>query len=151
MARKGKSKSFTVSTEDIAFALVGSVGALAINGVLNNALASQPEGTRQMVGKVLPLAKVALGGYLATNPEVDRKLRFVGLGMAGTGGVEFGIKMAPEYFTISGTGADVFDLIGNSNIVSLPVVPSDPISKGQLFEEEAVMGSYSEEYAGMVL
>lgn len=149
MARKGK--SVTVTSEDVVFAVIGGVGALLVNGALNKALSNQPEGTRQMVGKALPFAKIALGGYLAMDSKMDRKARFAGLGIAATGGVEAGIKMAPQYFSISGTGADVFDLIGNSNIVSLPVVPSQPLSSGRLFEEESVMGTNADEYAGMVL
>lgn len=146
-----KGKSISVSTEDIAFAVLGAVGGLAVNGVLNNTLATQPEGTRQMVGRALPFVKIAAGGYLAANKKTDRKLRFAGLGLAATGGVEAGVKMAPQYFSISGTGADVFALIGNSNVVEFPVVPSEPVQQGRLFEEEAVLGSYAEEYAGMVL
>ncbi len=135
MARRKTSVS--LSQEDILFAIGGALGGMALNGVLNKALESQPENTRNTIAKVIPAAKLVGGGYLAMNKKTDRKFRFLGIGMSVTGGIELGAQFAPDYFGI-GSAADVFALTGtNNDILALPIVPSAPLER----EFDTVMGT----------
>lgn len=148
MARK--SKSVTITTEDVLWGLGGAVVSLAANKVVNQATQSMPENTRQMIGNGLPLAKVGAGVYAATRKKTPRNWKFFAIGAAGTGALEFGIKQAPQYFSISGSGgADVFDLIGNTNVVEIPIKPSGSLNTGagEGFVSEPILGTeqYSEE------
>ncbi|MEM6397778.1 MAG: hypothetical protein AAF741_15625 [Bacteroidota bacterium] len=119
-----RTKSLTITQEDILYACGGALGGIALNGVLSKVLESQPESTRSAIGKALPAAKLIGGGYLATQKKQDRKMRMLGLGVAATGTLELGIKFAPQYFSISGTG-DVFDMLGDTtDVLALPIVPS---------------------------
>lgn len=141
MARK---KGVNLSQEDILFAVGGALGGIVINGALNKALASQPESTRDMVGKALPAIKLLGGGYVAMNKKMDRKLRFAAIGMAATGGIELGTKFAPDYFSI-GNSADVFEMIGRSDdVLALPIVPSVPLEEPAFMAADPVLGTYSD-------
>lgn len=136
MARR-TTKSVSLSQEDILFAVGGALGGMAVNGLLNKALASQPESTRNTISKALPAAKLVGGGILAMNKKGDRRMRFVGIGMAATGGIELGSQFAPEYFGIGSSG-DVFSLLsGTDDVLALPIVPSAPLER----DFDSVMGS----------
>lgn len=139
MARRKSSKSVNITTEDVGFAMIGAVGSLALNGLVGRAVASQPANVQDTVGKALPIAKVVGGGYVAMNKKMSRNVRFIGLGVAGTGGIELGVKFAPQYFSIGNAGGgDVFAFIGSPTVK----IPIEPAGEGQqLFEEEAVMGA----------
>lgn len=142
MARSKKGGGITVTTEDVMYAVAGALGGLAINGIANKALESQSEGVRNTFGKALPILKVAGGAYVAQNKTMSRALRFAGLGVAGVGGIELGVKFAPNYLSINGTGSDVFALIGDTRVVNIPITPS--ASAGQddaMFAEEPVAGT----------
>lgn len=129
--------------EDIAFGIGGAVAGLALNPIINKALASQPDSTKSMIGKFLSPAKVAGGGYVAMNKKMDRKLRFAGLGLAAAGSLELAVSYAPEgTFSVSGTG-DVFDMIGSPNMLELPIAPSAPL-ESSAFAGEAILGTYGE-------
>lgn len=125
--------------EDIAFGIGGAVAGLALNPLLSKALASQPESTRSMIGKFLPAAKVAGGGYVALNKKMDRKMRMAGLGLAAAGGIELGVVYAPGVVSISGTG-DVFDMIGSPDVLELPIAPSAPLERSA-FAGDAILGT----------
>lgn len=135
MARR--SKSVSLGQEDIIFAVGGALGGLALNGVLNQVLANQPENTRNTLAKAIPAVKLIGGGFLAMNSKMDRKLRFAGIGMAATGGIELGSQFAPDYFGIGSSG-DVFSLVAGTDVLALPIVPS-----ANLETEFSVMGSGS--------
>lgn len=140
MARRRSSKSVNITMEDVGYAMLGAVGSLALNGVVGKAVASQPANVQDTVGKALPVVKVVGGGYVAMNKKMPRPARFVGMGVAGTGSIELGVKFAPQYFSIGNTGGgDVFAFIGSPNTVQIPIEPAG--GNDQLFEEEAVMGS----------
>lgn len=129
--------------EEVAFGLLGGLAGLAANPILNKALAGQSEQVRNTVGTVLPLGKVVGGGYLAQDNKQALKWRLFGLGLAAEGGMELGIKYAPQYMSISGVGnGDVFDLIGNTSTVSIPIRPAGQLSAGDEggFEMEQVLG-----------
>lgn len=134
-----KSKKINLGMEDILFGVGGAVAGLALNPILSKALASQPEGTRQMIGKFLAPAKVAGGGYVAMNKKMDRKMRMAGLGLAAAGGIELGVAYAPGVVSISGTG-DVFDMIGSPNMLTLPIAPAAPLENGS-FSGDALLGT----------
>lgn len=145
-------KSVSITTEDVTWAVGGALVSLGANRLINQAIAKMPEGNQATVAKAVPVAKVLGGGYLAIKKKTPRNWRFFGLGVAGTGAVEAGLQLAPEYFmTGTADGSNVFDLIGNSDVVNIPVVPSASLEpqKGELFEEEMIMGAY--DASGMVL
>lgn len=138
MARK--SKSVNVTTEDVMFTVLGALGGLAVNGALNKALASQPADTVEMAGKLIPAAKLIGGGYVASQKKMDRRARFAALGLAGTGGIELGMKLQPKFFSI-GSSTNVFELIGNTEeVLELPIAPQAELDTSELFTEESVMG-----------
>ncbi len=143
MARRKASRSVTITTEDILYGVLGAGVGLAANGVINRALASQPEGTRQTIGQVLPILKVAAGGSVAMNKKMDRKVRFAALGAAFAGGIEAGVKFAPQYFSISGGSADIFSLIQGTSVTEIPVNPNSALQPGSdpMFEESPILGS----------
>lgn len=137
---KRNSKSINLGMEDILFGVGGAVAGMAINGVLNKALASQPENTRGMIGKVLPFAKIGAGGYVATNKKMDRKLRMAGAGFAAAGGIEVAATYVPDLVSISGTG-DVFDMIGAADVLELPIAPSAPLENSSYGDSRAILGT----------
>lgn len=118
------------STNDIAMGILGGVGSLAANRLINQVVAKQPEKTREILGKAIPAAKVAIGGYLATHKKMKRNVRFVGLGMAASGAIELAVQVAPNYVGINGTG-DLYQQIGSA----------DPLLR--LTVDPAVAGEYS--------
>lgn len=145
-----KSKSVTITTEDVLWGVGGAVVSLAANKVVNQATQSMPDNTRQMIARGLPLAKAGGGAYVATRKKTPRNWKFFALGVAGTGTLELGIKQAPQYFSIGGAGnADVFDLIGNTNTVEIPIEPSKSLNSGSGdgFVQEPILGTdqYAEE------
>jgi hypothetical protein len=144
---KRKGKSINLGMEDIAAGVAGAVAGMAINGVLNKALASQPENTRAMIGKALPFGKIAAGGYAAMNKKMGRMVRLAGAGFAAAGGIELAATYAPSLVSISGTG-DVFDMIGSPDMLSLPIAPSAPLENSS-FAGDALLGTdiYADAYA----
>lgn len=141
MARSKRSKSINLGMEDIAAGVAGAVAGMAVNGVLNKALASQPETTRDTIGKFLPFAKIGVGGYAATNRKMGRMARLAGAGFAAAGGIEVAAKYAPSLVSISGTG-DVFSMIGSPDMMALPIAPSAPLEMAD-YQGDAVLGTYS--------
>ena len=145
MARKRRgSKSFTITTEDLVFTGLGALGGLALNYGANQLLASQPENTKNMARKALPALKVVGGGSVAINKKMDRKTRFLGIGMAATGSIELGKQVAPQFFGIAGIGnADVFALIGDASSVSIPIAPAKGAHEegNESFETEPILGA----------
>lgn len=141
---KRKGKSINLGLEDIVAGVGGAVAGMAINGILNKALASQPESTRQMIGKALPFAKIGGGGYVATNRKMSRMVRMGGAGFAAAGGIELAAAYVPNLVSISGTG-DVFDMIGSPDVLELPIAPSAPL-ESSAFAGDAVLGTAP--YAG---
>jgi len=142
MARSRK-KSVTLTTEDVLFAVAGGAIGLAVNPLANKALAKQSENVRDMAGKALPALKVAGGGYLAAKKKMDRRLRFVGLGLAAEGGVELALKYVPaKYVSINGVDGNVYSYVGTT--VEIPVNPtaSASLPAGDPgFIQEAILGT----------
>ena len=149
MAKKRrKSKSIEITMTDVGMTLVGGLGALALNKFVNKALENKPE-MLSKVGKIFPIAKLGLGGMMAFNKDLDRNFRFAGIGVAGAGGIELGATYATEYISIGTMDGDVFEVMGigqASDMLSLPIVPSDKIEveDGDLFESE-LMGAYDDD------
>lgn len=135
MARKGKGTK--LSTEDVAWAFGGAVSSLFVNRGVNMATKSMDAGTREMIGKGLPMAKMLGGGYVALNRKTPRNWKFFAIGVGGTAAVEAGIKFMPQYFAIGAAdGSNVFDVIGSSNLVELPIAPNTDLQLGELYEDE---------------
>lgn len=132
MARKGKGAKIT--TEDVAWAFGGAAASLLINRGVNMATQGMEAGTRDTIGKALPVAKMIGGGYVAMNKKTPRNIKFFAVGVGGTGAVEAGIKFMPQYFAIG--SANVFDVIGSANTIQLPISPNAPLEQGELYEEE---------------
>lgn len=128
--RIGNTGAAKFSTNDIAMGILGGVGSLAANRLINQVVAKQPEKTREILGKAIPAAKVALGAYLATQKKMSRNVRFVGLGVAASGSIELAVQVAPQYVGINGTG-DLYQQIGSA----------DPLLR--LTVDPAVAGNYS--------
>lgn len=137
-------KKASVSAQDVGVAAVGGLVSLALNGLVSKATANMNEDMRANVAKILPLAKVGVGGYLFLNSN-DRMLQFAGLGMAGTGVIESASKWAPQYFSISGTDDDdLFSLLGSADpslLISLD--PGGSMEDSEL-ESDNILGT--EEY-----
>lgn len=134
-----RSKSF--ETEDLLYAGLGALAGLALNPIINKAVANQPEGTRNMIGTALPVVKGGVGAYLATQQKQNKKLRFIGLGMVATGALELGVRAKPDLFSISGTG-DVYRAIG-SPVVTYPIA-----TKATMEEDRDEMGLVQEPILG---
>lgn len=135
---KRKGKSINLGMEDIIAGVGGAVAGMAINGVLNKALASQPENLRGTIGKVLPFAKIGAGGYAATNRKMSRMVRMAGAGFAAAGGIEVAATYVPSLVSISGT-TDIFDMIGSPDVLTLPIAPSAPLENSS-YGDTAILG-----------
>lgn len=144
MARRKKRGGITITTEDVLFAAAGGVLGLAVNPLVNKALANQSESVRGTAGKFLPALKVAGGGYVGINSNMDRKVRMMGLGLAAEGGIELGLKFLPSNLvSISGVNGDVFSMLGNTT-VEIPITPRASASLptgGAGFEQEQILGT----------
>lgn len=134
---KRKGKSINLGMEDIIAGVGGAVAGMAINGILNKALASQPENFRGTIGKVLPFAKIGAGGYAATNRKMSRMVRMAGAGFAAAGGIEVAATYVPSLVSISGT--DIFDMIGSPDVLTLPIAPAAPLENSS-FPDTAILG-----------
>jgi hypothetical protein len=125
------------STNDLAMGILGGVGSLAANRLINQVVAKQPEKTREILGKAIPAAKVAIGGYLATHKKMKRNVRFIGVGMAASGAIELAVQVAPNYVGINGTG-DLYQQIGSADpLLRLTV---DPTVSGNYSSRPAMRG-----------
>lgn len=139
-----KSRGFNITTEDIVFAGIGGVIGLAVNPLVNRAVAGQSEEVRNAVGTALPVAKVAGGGYVAMSKQRSRKMRMMGIGLAAEGGVELGLRFIPEkYVSIAGVqNGDVFSTINGTTAIEIPVNPSAGANLPAAgFEQEAILGT----------
>jgi hypothetical protein len=146
MARKKKATSrrrrisgtaAKFSTNDLAMGILGGIGSLAANRLINQVVAKQPEKTREILSKAIPAAKVALGGYLATQRKMKRNLRFVGVGVAASGAIELAAAVAPQFIGIQGTG-DLYQQIGSADpLLRLTV---DPAVAGEYSSRPAMYG-----------
>lgn len=115
---------------DVAAGVAGGVVGLGANKIINQFVDKQPDKTRAILGKAVPAAKIAIGGYLATQKKMKRNVRFFGAGLATAGGIELAVQVAPEYVGIAGTG-DLYQQIGSA----------DPLLR--LAYDPAVEGTYS--------
>lgn len=139
-----KGRSVAISQEDILWGVAGAATGLIANKFLAMAKDKLPQGVlKDNLGKVVPIAKAAGGGYMAYKNDLARNWRFFGLGLAGTGVNELGQKLAPEYFvSVGNIESDMYKLIGNSELIEIPVNPSEEIvTDPPPFEEEVVMGT----------
>lgn len=138
--KKYLKKSASVSIQDVMAAGAGAGAALLLNGLVAKAVKN--EDTRAKVGKVLPIAKAALGGYLFLNSD-DRMMQFGGIGMLGVGTVETLQTSAPQYFaTLSGT--DIFAMIGSPDDgITLSLDPGS--YEPNVYEDATMMGVEYEE------
>lgn len=143
MARKGRSKSVAITTEDVVFGIIAGGAALAANKGLNVILEKQPDSTRTMIGQVLPFLKAAGGAAVAMNKKMDRRVRFGALGVAFAGGIETIARFAPEYVKVGSGSADIFSLIQGTDVTQIPVNPNSQLAPGAqpMFKESQVLGT----------
>lgn len=135
---KGKNVGLTVN--DIGWAMAGAVGSVFSNRAVNEAIKTQSEQTKKMVGDAMPIVKIAGGGYVATRKKTPRNWKFFAMGVAGTGAVEAGIRFQPKFFRIgSPDGTNVYEMIGDT--VRMPLDPAKDLQQTELFEEERVLST----------
>lgn len=140
--RRRRSSSVTVTTEDIMLTAAGAVGGMLLNKGITMAMNSLPDdnSVKGTLKQAMPIAKIALGAYLATAKGQDRKVRFLGLGIAGAGAVEAAITYLPEgYVSISGTG-DLYTSLGSTsdNLMLTVGAGSDSYGGGAAGAERAM-------------
>lgn len=140
--KKALKKSTTVTVQDILSIAAGGAIALATNVAVNKVTANMDETKSAGLKKIVPFAKVAVGGYLFLESD-NRMAQFAGAGVVGVGAVETLAVVAPKYFALSGTeGDELFNMLGSSDESLFLDLDGGSVSNG--LEDEAILGMENE-------
>lgn len=143
--KRNRSKSVTITMEDMFFGALGVAVGMGANRGINEVLKSQSQEVKDTVGTALPVVKVGGSAYIATRKKMDRRAKWFAVGVGLQGASELVLRYAPEgYVQVSGVDGDVFNYLGDTT-VRIPINPgaSDGLPAGTeaAFEEEGILGT----------